>query len=91
MPTNEELRRISPWLGDTRPKNKGGKAASRTLTSLVNECKRYRDDMRAFSEAAAKTATEIREVADRATITCILAASGGVIANILTIIFYVCA
>lgn len=87
MPTNDDLRRISPWLGDTRPKNKGGKAASRTLTSLVNECKRYRDDMRAFSEAASTTATEIRATGDRATLTCILSASVGVIFNILTIIF----
>lgn len=91
MPTNEDLRRISPWLGDTRPKNKGGKAASRTLTSLVNECKRYRDDMRAFSEAVAKTATEIRNTDYRAMLTCIISASVGVIANILTIVFYVCA
>lgn len=90
MPTNDELRRISPWLGDTRPKNKGGKAASRTLTSLVNECKRYRDEIKAFSEVIAKTAKEVQETTTRAIVCCVVAATGAILANILTIIFYVC-
>lgn len=70
--------------------NKGGKAATRTLTSMIRECKQYRDEMKTFAESASKTATEIDEVCNRATVTCILSAAGGIIANIALVIYYVC-
>lgn len=34
---------MTPYLGDTTPKNKGGKAASKTLTQLCKEAKEYSD------------------------------------------------
>lgn len=42
---NEQLQAmgLTPWLGDTRSVNKGGKAAKRTLTDLCRECRELRD------------------------------------------------
>lgn len=34
---------MTPYLGDTTPKNKGGKAATKTLTQLCKEAKEYSD------------------------------------------------
>ena len=34
---------MTPYLGDTTPKNKGGKAAAKTLTQLCKEAKEYSD------------------------------------------------
>lgn len=89
MSTNDELKRISPWLEDTRPKHKGGKAATRTLTSLNRECRQYRDEIKAFSEVIENTAKEVHETTTRAIVCCIVAATGAILANIFTILFYV--
>ena len=42
---NEQLQAmgVTPFLGDTRSVNKGGKAAKRTLTDLCRECRELRD------------------------------------------------
>lgn len=42
---NEQLQAmgVTPFLGDTRVQNKGGKAAKRTLTDLCRECRELRD------------------------------------------------
>ncbi len=43
---NDDLQRmgVTPWLGDTRVMNKGGKAAKRTLTDLCREARAVRDE-----------------------------------------------
>lgn len=43
---NEQLQAmgVTPWLGDTRSVNKGGKAAKRTLTDLCREARSMRDE-----------------------------------------------
>lgn len=52
---NADLQRmgLTPWLGDTRSVNKGGKAAKRTLTDLCRECRELRD-LCSGSQAACK-------------------------------------
>ena len=35
---------MTPWLGDTRVQNKGGKAAKRTLTDMCREARVMRDE-----------------------------------------------
>lgn len=51
---NDELQRmgVTPWLGDTRVQNKGGKAAKRTLTDMCRECRELRDEGRVFRDEA---------------------------------------
>ena len=43
---NDDLQRmgVTPWLGDTRVQNKGGKAAKRSLTDAVKAAGRMRDE-----------------------------------------------
>ena len=52
---NEQLQAmgVTPWLGDTRVKDKGGKAAKRTLTDLCREARVMRD-LCSGSQAACK-------------------------------------
>lgn len=35
---------VTPWLGDTRVQNKGGKAAKRSLTDFCREARGLRDE-----------------------------------------------
>lgn len=55
---NEQLQAmgVTPFLGDARPMNKGGKAAKRTLTDLCRECRECRElrDLCSGSQAACK-------------------------------------
>lgn len=55
---NDDMQRmgVTPWLGDTRPKNKGGRKAEKSLTAAVkaaeaarDEAKELRDKCRGFS------------------------------------------
>lgn len=50
---NEQLQAmgVTPWLGDTRSVNKGGKAAKRTLTDLCRECRELRDECSGSQDA----------------------------------------
>lgn len=45
---NDDMQRmgVTPFLGDTRSVNKGGKAAKRTLTDLCREAREMRDECR---------------------------------------------
>lgn len=56
---NEQLQAmgVTPWLGDTRVKDKGGKAAKRTLTDLCREARAVRDEC-SGSQAACKALRE---------------------------------
>lgn len=49
---NDDLQRmgVTPWLGDTRVKDKGGKAAKRTLTDMCREARSLRDECRALRD-----------------------------------------
>lgn len=53
---NDDMQRmgVTPWLGDTRVKDKGGKAAKRTLTDLCRECRELRDEGRVFRDEAVR-------------------------------------
>lgn len=53
---NDDLQRmgVTPWLGDTRVKDKGGKAAKRTLTDLCREARAVRDECRGLRDEAAR-------------------------------------
>ncbi len=52
---NDDMQRmgVTPWLGDTRVQNKGGKAAKRTLTDLCREARAVRDECRSLRDEAA--------------------------------------
>ena len=53
---NDELQRmgVTPWLGDTRVQNKGGKAAKRTLTDFCRECRVLRDECRSLRDECSR-------------------------------------
>ena len=53
---NDDMQRmgVTPWLGDTRVKDKGGKAAKRTLTDLCREARVMRDECRGLRDEAAR-------------------------------------
>ena len=53
---NDDMQRmgVTPWLGDTRVKDKGGKAAKRTLTDLCREARAVRDECRALRDECNK-------------------------------------
>ncbi len=53
---NEQLQAmgVTPWLGDTRVKDKGGKAAKRTLTDLCREARAVRDECRGLRDEAVR-------------------------------------
>lgn len=53
---NDDMQRmgVTPWLGDTRVQNKGGKAAKRTLTDLCREARAVRDECRGLRDEAAR-------------------------------------
>lgn len=53
---NEQLQAmgVTPWLGDTRVKDKGGKAAKRTLTDLCREVRAVRDECRGLRDECNK-------------------------------------
>ena len=53
---NDDLQRmgVTPWLGDTRVQNKGGKAAKRTLTDLCREARVMRDECRSLRDECNK-------------------------------------
>lgn len=46
---------VTPWLGDTRSLNKGGKAAKRTLTDLCREARGLRDECRSLRDECNKS------------------------------------
>lgn len=45
---NDDMQRmgVTPWLGDTRPKNKGGRKAEKSLTAAVKAAEAVRDECR---------------------------------------------
>jgi hypothetical protein len=45
---NEQLQvmGVTPWMGDTRPKNKGGRKAEKSLTAAVKAAEAVRDECR---------------------------------------------
>lgn len=53
---NEQLQAmgVTPWLGDTRVQNKGGKAAKRTLTDLCREARVMRDECRSLRDECSR-------------------------------------
>lgn len=53
---NEQLQRmgVTPWLGDTRSVNKGGRAAKRTLTDLCREARVMRDECRSLRDECSR-------------------------------------
>ena len=53
---NEQLQKmgVTPWLGDTRVQNKGGKAAKRTLTDMCREARAVRDECRALRDECSR-------------------------------------
>lgn len=53
---NEQLQAmgVTPWLGDTRVQNKGGKAAKRTLTDLCREARSLRDECRSLRDECSR-------------------------------------
>lgn len=53
---NDDMQRmgVTPWLGDTRVKDKGGKAAKRTLTDLCREARAVRDECRSLRDECNK-------------------------------------
>lgn len=53
---NDDLQRmgVTPWLGDTRVQNKGGKAAARTLTDLCREARVMRDECRSLRDECSR-------------------------------------
>lgn len=53
---NEQLQAmgVTPWLGDTRVQNKGGKAAKRTLTDLCREARAVRDECRSLRDECSR-------------------------------------
>lgn len=53
---NDDLQRmgVTPWLGDTRVMNKGGKAAKRTLTDLCREARAVRDECRSLRDECSR-------------------------------------
>lgn len=53
---NEQLQAmgVTPWLGDTRSVNKGGKAAKRTLTDLCREARAVRDECRSLRDECSR-------------------------------------
>ena len=53
---NDDMQRmgVTPWLGDTRSLNKGGKAAKRTLTDLCREARVMRDECRSLRDECNK-------------------------------------
>ena len=53
---NEQLQAmgVTPWLGDTRVKDQGGKAAKRTLTDLCREARAVRDECRGLRDECNK-------------------------------------
>lgn len=56
---NDEMQRmgVTPWLGDTRPKNKGGRKAEKSLTAAVKAAEAVRDECRGL-KADCKVALE---------------------------------
>ncbi len=53
---NDDLQRmgVTPWLGDTRVQNKGGKAAKRTLTDMCREARSLRDECRSLRDECSR-------------------------------------
>ncbi len=53
---NDDLQRmgVTPWLGDARPMNKGGKAAKRTLTDMCREARSLRDECRSLRDECSR-------------------------------------
>ena len=53
---NDDLQRmgVTPWLGDTRVQNKGGKAAKRSLTDLCREARAVRDECRSLRDECSR-------------------------------------
>ena len=53
---NDDMQRmgVTPWLGDTRVKDKGGKAAKRTLTDLCREARAARDEAKELRDECNK-------------------------------------
>ena len=53
---NDDMQRmgVTPWLGDTRVKDKGGKAAKRTLTDLCREARSLRDECRSLRDECSR-------------------------------------
>lgn len=84
-----DIAQISPWLGDTRPKKKGGKAAERTLTSMTRECKQYRDDMRGFRDELGRQSEEFNATANRAVLVCAVSVAVNVVISVLTVLYHV--
>lgn len=73
MAKNDQLQKLalSPYLGSTAPKNKGGKAATKTLTQLCKEARDDRDSAeqharkaQLYSEAAEQHARKARQHRD---------------------------
>ena len=53
---NDDMQRmgVTPWLGDTRSVNKGGRAAKRTLTDLCREARAVRDECRSLRDECSR-------------------------------------
>ncbi len=63
---NDELQRmgVTPFMGDTRVPNKGGKAAKRTLTDLCREARSMRDECRKVLDECWALRDECRPLRD---------------------------
>lgn len=64
---NDDMQRmgVTPWLGDTRSVNKGGKAAKRTLTDLCRECRELRDLCSGSQDACKALRDDVCNVLER--------------------------
>ncbi len=53
---NDDMQKmgVTPWLGDTRVKDKGGKAAKRTLTDMCREARSLRDECRSLRDECSR-------------------------------------
>lgn len=53
---NDDMQRmgVTPWLGDTRPKNKGGRKAEKSLTAAVKAAEAVRDECRSLRDECNK-------------------------------------
>ena len=66
MAKNDQLQKLglSPYLGSTAPKNKGGKAATKTLTQLCKEARDDREAAASHRDAAEQHARQAQRYCD---------------------------
>lgn len=57
---------LTPYMGDTAPKNKGGKAATKTLTQLCKEAREDREKAGRYCDLALSRITEHNKEIDLA-------------------------